>query len=93
MTTPKELIANGALVIDVRSTEEWNAGHLPNAKHLPVGDVARRLDDVEEWTGGDKDKIVVVYCSAGSRSGRARTALMAAGYKNVVNGGGLKSLL
>lgn len=89
--TPKQLIANGALVLDVRTQEEWNAGHLPTAKHLPVDQVASRIDDVEEWAGG-KDKPIVVYCAMGGRAGRAQGALKAAGFANVVNGGGYSSL-
>jgi phage shock protein E len=89
--TPKQLIANGALVLDVRTQQEWDAGHLPTAKHLPVDQVATRVDDVEEWAGG-KDKPVVVYCAMGGRAGRAQGALRAAGFANVVNGGGYSSL-
>lgn len=89
--TPKQLIAKGALTIDVRTKEEWDAGHLDNAKHLPVDDVRARLDDVEAWAGG-KDKPIVVYCAMGGRAGRAMGALKAAGFTNVVNGGGYSSL-
>lgn len=89
--TPKELIANGALTLDVRTKEEWDAGHLENARHLPVDDVRARLDDVEAWAGG-KDKPIVVYCAMGGRAGRAMGALKAAGFTNVVNGGGYSSL-
>lgn len=89
--TPKQLIAGGALVVDVRTQEEWDAGHLPSAKHLPLDQVATRVDEVEEWAGG-KDKPVVVYCASGARSGRAQGALKAAGFANVVNGGGYSSL-
>jgi phage shock protein E len=89
--SPKQLIANGALVLDVRTQEEWDAGHLPTAKHLPVDQVVTRVDDVEEWAGG-KDKPIVVYCAMGGRAGRAQGALKAAGFANVVNGGGYSSL-
>lgn len=88
---PKQLIADGALVLDVRQQDEWDAGHLPQAKHLPLGEVTARVDDVEHWAGG-KDKPIVVHCKMGGRAGRARTALLAAGFTNVVNGGGLESL-
>lgn len=89
--TPKQLIAQGALVVDVRTQQEWDAGHLPTAKHLPADQVATRVDDVEGWAGG-KDKPVVVYCASGARSGRAQGVLKAAGFANVVNGGGYSSL-
>ena len=89
---PKELIAAGALVIDVRTQDEWNGGHLPMAKHLPVDQVGARVDDVEAWAGGDKAKPIVVYCASGMRSGRAKSVLTAAGFTNVVNGGGYGAL-
>lgn len=89
--TPKQLVASGALVLDVRTQQEWDAGHLPMAKHLPLEQVATRVDDVEEWAGG-KDKPIVVYCAMGGRAGRAQGALKAAGFANVVNGGGYSSL-
>lgn len=87
----KQLIANGALAIDVRTKDEWDGGHLPQAKHVPVDEIAGRVDDVEQWAGG-KDKPIVVYCAMGGRAGRARSALLAAGFTNVVNGGGYSSL-
>jgi phage shock protein E len=89
--TPKQLIASGALALDVRSQSEFDAGHLATAKHLPLDQVAGRVDDVEAWAGG-KDKPIVVYCAMGGRAGRARGALLAAGFTNVVNGGGYSSL-
>jgi phage shock protein E len=88
----KEMIKNGALVIDVREKDEWDGGHLPMAKHLPVGEVAARMKDVEQWAGGDKTKPIVVYCASGGRSGRAQAQLANAGFTNVVNGGGYSSL-
>jgi phage shock protein E len=89
---PKKMIAEGALVIDVRSTEEWNEGHLPMAKLLPVDELPRRLADVTSWAGGDKSKPIVVHCRSGARSGRAQSMLKSAGFTNVVNGGGYNSL-
>lgn len=88
---PKQLIANGAFVLDVRNQDEWDAGHLPTAKLVPVDQVGGKLKDIESWAGG-KDKPIVVHCKAGGRAGRARTTLMAAGFTNVVNGGGYDAL-
>lgn len=89
---PRQMIKDGALVIDVRSREEWNGGHLSMAKHLPVDEVGRRLREVEQWAGGEKSKAIVVYCASGNRSGRARAVLESAGFTNVVNGGGYSAL-
>ena len=88
VVAPKELIANGALVIDVRSQSEWDQGHLPMARLLPVDELPGRLMDVEQWAGGDKAQAIVVYCRSGRRSGRAREILQAAGFGDVTNGGG-----
>jgi phage shock protein E len=89
---PKELIANGALVIDVRSADEWAEGHLDGARHVPLGELDDRLDEVDGWVGGDKQRPIVVYCKSGIRSARARSMLAAAGHTLVVNGGGLRDL-
>ena len=88
----KRLIAEGATVIDVRSPEEFQDGHLPNATNIPVDEVERRLADVDKLTGGDRAKPVVVYCARGSRAAKAKATLDGAGYQRVVNGGGLDDL-
>ena len=87
----KQLIANGALVLDVRNQDEWDAGHLASAKLLPADQVAGKLDTVETWAGG-KDKAIVVHCKGGGRAGRVRSVLLAAGFTNVINGGGYDAL-
>lgn len=88
----REKIAQGALVIDVRSAQEWQGGHLPNAKHLPVQELAARLEEVDGWCGGDRGRDIVVYCASGMRSGRARQMLAEAGFTSVINGGGYHGL-
>lgn len=88
----KQLIAQGAVVIDVRNQDEWDAGHLPMARLLPLAQLPARLREVEEWVGPDKSRAVIVYCRSGARSGRAKEILDAAGYANVTNGGGFSDL-
>lgn len=88
----KQMIASGALVIDVRRKDEWDGGHLPTARHLPVDELPGRLSEVERWAGGDKSKPIVVYCASGGRSGRAQATLAQAGFTHVVNGGGYGGL-
>ena len=88
----KRLIAEGATVIDVRTTSEFARGHLPTATNIPVDEVAGRLPEIDKLVGGDKTKPVVVYCAAGSRSAKAQRTLEEAGYQHVVNGGGLDDL-
>ncbi|MEZ4403843.1 MAG: rhodanese-like domain-containing protein [Kofleriaceae bacterium] len=88
----KQLIASGALVLDVREQDEWDEGHLPQAKLFPVGTVAERLAEIETAAGG-KDRPVVVYCKSGGRAGKAKQVLEAAGFTHVVNGGGYRGLV
>ena len=87
----RRLIAGGATVVDVREQDEWDEGHLPQAKHVPVAAVGERLAEIEAAAGG-KDRPIVVYCKAGGRAGRAKETLEAAGFTNVTNGGGYRAL-
>jgi phage shock protein E len=90
--TAKKLISSGATVIDVRTADEYADGHVQSAMNIPVQDLPARLAEVEKLVAGDKTKPVVVYCSAGKRAAKAKTALEGAGYTNVVNGGGYDDL-
>jgi phage shock protein E len=85
-------IRQGALVLDVRTPQEWSAGHFSSARHVPVDQVAARLAEVAEWTGGDKTKPVVIYCQSGRRAAAAREVLLRAGFTDVENAGGLAAL-
>jgi sulfur-carrier protein adenylyltransferase/sulfurtransferase len=67
-------IPPGALPVDVREPYEWDAGHIPNARHIPVGDLASRLAELP------RDTDLVLYCEAGSRSARALDVLRDAGF-------------
>ncbi len=82
-------IDQGALLVDVRTPGEYNAGHLPNAKLIPVDEVEKRLSEF----GSDKSRPIVVYCKSGGRSGRAESILLANGYTDVTNGGGYQQLM
>jgi phage shock protein E len=90
--TARKLIAEGALVFDVRTQQEYAEGHLANATNIPVDEFAARLDEVGKLVGPDKSRPVVVYCAAGKRAAKAKAQLDAAGYTHVVNGGGLDDL-
>jgi len=90
--TARKLIAAGTPVVDVRTEEEYAEGHVPSASNIPVDVVADHLADFEKLVGGDKSKPLVVYCESGSRSRKAKSILDAAGFTNVVNGGGLDDL-
>ena len=79
------LVKSVALVIDTRSAEEYAGGHIENAINIP-DDI---IGNVIEKHQTDKDKAIIVYCHSGVRSAAARKTLEYAGYRNVVNGGGL----
>lgn len=83
------LIEQGALVIDVRTTEEYAAGHLPYALHIPYEQIEKQLAQLELR----KDRSLVLYCRSGNRAGIAYQALEKRGYTALHNGGGLNALL
>jgi rhodanese-related sulfurtransferase len=82
----RALAKTGALVIDVRRKPEWDAGHLENAKLVPLDELPSRLAEIEQWLGGDKAKPVVVHCQSGGRSARAKVLLEQNGFSRVLNG-------
>jgi len=84
-----QMIENGALLVDVRTPSEYNAGHLPNARLIPIGQLSARLEEF----GKDKNRPVVVYCASGGRSGKAKSILEANGFTQVVNAGGYEAMM
>ncbi|QER41606.1 rhodanese-like domain-containing protein [Thermodesulfobacterium sp. TA1] len=77
----KKLIANGAILLDVREYTEYKAGHIPGAIWAPRG----LLDfKAYEWLP-DKEKVYLVYCKTGGRGVVAACDLKKLGYKNVYN--------
>jgi phage shock protein E len=79
-----EMINNGAKIVDVRSREEFEDEHYPNAINIPVNEIQKRMAEL-----GDQSTPLVLYCASGSRSAFAARLLSMAGYKKVVNAGGL----
>lgn len=75
--------------IDVRTQEEFDQGHLVEAKLIPHEQIAARIAEVTS----DKDATIHVYCRAGTRAGKAKTALDALGFKNVINEGGYNDIV
>ncbi len=73
----RDLVAKGATLLDVRTTEEFAAGHIPGAINIPVQQLADRKDEI------DRNAPVVVYCRSGMRSKRAAALLGEAGFQNV----------
>ncbi len=86
----KKLVTkNNALLLDVRTDQEFAAGHLEGARQIPHDQVEARMSEVVEAVGGDKSKPVVVYCRSGRRSQLAKETLEARGFTQVVNLGGM----
>lgn len=87
MTALKDKIAQGALIIDVRTVDEYQDGHYEGALHIPLHVLPARLMDL-----GDKNRPVVLYCASGSRSSMAARLLKEAGFSDVTNAGGLDDM-
>src|SRR5690242_2419749 len=76
----REQVSNGATVIDVREPEEWAAGHIPGAVHVPKSYLESRI----EGAMPDRSGHVILYCASGNRSAWAtRTLVEDLGYENV----------
>ncbi len=85
MTDPiEDLIKAGAKIVDVRSPEEFEDEHYEGAINIPVNEIQARTGEL-----GGPDTPLVLYCATGSRSAFAARLLSMAGYKTVVNAGGL----
>ncbi len=75
-----------AVVLDVRETNEWSAGHIPNARHIALGQLDKHLSELEKF----KSRPVIICCASGNRSSSACSTLKRAGFERVFNlSGGL----
>lgn len=72
---------NDAVVLDVRSAEEYARGHIADSSHVPLDTIQDRAENVLK----NKQKTIYVYCFSGSRSSIATEILKKLGYKNVFN--------
>lgn len=81
----QQLVSKGALLLDVRTPQEYSRGHIENARNIPVDVLEGRLGDL------DKNQPVVVYCQSGKRSARAASMLKAAGFTQVSDLGGMSN--
>ncbi|VAW87243.1 hypothetical protein MNBD_GAMMA18-1550 [hydrothermal vent metagenome] len=82
------LIEQGALLVDVRTPQEYNQGHLDNALLIPHDQLASRVSEL----GDDKAREIVLYCRSGGRAGKAETILRQQGFNNVLNAGGYQDM-
>jgi phage shock protein E len=77
----EEIIANGALIIDVRTKGEYQNGHLTNAVNIPLDELPKNLSKL------DKTKPIITCCASGMRSSNAESLLKSYGFADVYNGG------
>jgi rhodanese-related sulfurtransferase len=82
---PKTVYANrqDLQVLDVREDDEWTAGRIDGAVHIPLGQLERRVDEL------DRNRPVVTVCRSGGRAGKAADFLSAAGLNAEVMDGGM----
>ena len=76
-----EMIADGALLVDVRTPAEFESGHLDGALNISHELTAQRIAEY----GDDKSRPIVVYCRSGNRSGQALKVLVELGFTGVRN--------
>ena len=89
--TPEILAAieSQALIVDVRTAEEFADGHYPGAINIPHDTILEGLEQL----GVREETPVILYCRSGNRSGQAEQALQNKGFTEARNAGGLEALL
>ena len=78
---------DGHIILDVRTKEEYAAGHIPGAINLPNEDIQDQKPEVLP----DTDQIILIYCRSGHRAGLAAEKLAKLGYKKLYNFGGVNT--
>ena len=80
-TQAVRLMNQGALVIDLRSKDLYDAGHIVDARNVPVGEIESQADSLKKW----RDKSVITYCDSGAAGASAARTLMKLGFTKVFN--------
>ncbi len=70
-----------AIILDVREQGDYAKGHIPNARHIPLSEFARRSAEMEKWKG----QPLILCCASGGRSESAGAQLRKAGFDKVYN--------
>jgi len=78
-----KLVADGAIILDVRSNGEFASGHIKGSVNIPVNKLTENLNRVKAG-----NKAIITCCASGTRSATAKTILESKGYSRVYNGGG-----
>lgn len=82
----KQLVENGAKIIDVRTRGEYASGHIQGSINIPLNELSSGMKKIK------KDQVIITCCASGMRSAGAKSSLLSAGYTEVHNGGGWMSL-
>lgn len=85
-TDLREVAAKGAIILDVRTKNEFQGGHIKGAVNIPLQVLQANLSKLK------KDKPIITCCASGMRSASARGVLKSNGFTEVYNGGGWNSL-
>jgi rhodanese-related sulfurtransferase len=80
-----DLVTEGALLLDVREPDEWQAGHAPDAMFVPIGQIESRLDELP------RDRQILAICRVGNRSAAVVAALNTLGFDAINVAGGMRA--
>lgn len=81
-----EMIAKGAIVVDVRTPAEFAGGHVKGSVNIPLDQLQVRMKQLS------KDKVIITCCASGMRSATAKSILQGNGFSQVYNGGSWTSI-
>jgi len=82
----KEFVANGAIILDVRTPEEFKEGHINGSKNIALNSLNGKIAEIKKW-----NKPIIACCRSGMRSAQATSLLKQNGIE-CINGGGWTSL-
>ena len=82
----RQLVQEGASIVDVRTKGEYAQGHVKGSINIPLGNLPTQLSRFK------KDSVIITCCASGARSGQAKRLLKAEGFSEMHNGGGWGSL-
>jgi rhodanese-related sulfurtransferase len=80
-TQAVRLMNQGALIIDVRPKESYDAGHIGEARNVPLAQLESQADSFKKW----RDKSVITYCDSGITGASGARTLMKLGFTKVFN--------
>jgi rhodanese-related sulfurtransferase len=86
-TNYAQLVSDGAIILDVRTSGEFSSGHIKGAINIPVNALSNNLSKLKA-----KKKPIITCCASGMRSATAKSILQSNGFSEVYNGGSWMSL-